>query len=104
MEPAPITPSPFPQPGNQSLTDDRREDPRRSFFGKLRMRVDSLHLEGQAENVSATGILFFTDRPLRVTVEIEDNGVLKSRPGRLVRAQRVNGDSTGWAVEFDEEE
>ncbi|MAE29726.1 MAG: PilZ domain-containing protein [Planctomycetota bacterium] len=83
--------------------DDRRGGDRRSIDGVLRLRVDSPHLDGKAENISDSGILFFTDRPLRVTVELEEDGVLRSRSGRLVRAQRIKGDTTGWAVEFDEQ-
>jgi hypothetical protein len=36
-----------------------------------------------------------------VRVEIEDGGTTQRRTGRLVRAQRMRGDSIGWAVEFD---
>ncbi|HJO26660.1 MAG: hypothetical protein CMK00_08860 [Planctomycetes bacterium] len=92
---------PQPAPDGPDLAEERRVDGRRACHGSLRLRVDSPHLAGQAENISETGILFFTNQPLRVTVEVEEDGVLSSRSGRLVRAQRVGGDSTGWAVEFD---
>jgi hypothetical protein len=51
--------------------------------------------------VSGTGILFFSEGDLRVTIEVEEAGTTTRRPGRLVRAQRMRGDRFGWAVEFD---
>ena len=82
-------------------TADRRVTRRRTTQGTVRLWVESPELVGHADNVSQTGVLFFSEGPLRVTVEIEENGLRRKRAGRLVRAQRMRGDNIGWAVEFD---
>ncbi len=51
--------------------------------------------------MSQSGVLFFSEGDLRVTIEVDENGTTKRRTGRLVRAQRMRGDRFGWAVEFD---
>ena len=83
-------------------TDDRRGAHRHTAQHVVRMLVETSELTGPAENISSTGVLFFSDGQLRVTVEIETDGETTQRHGRLVRAQRMHGDSVGWAVEFDQ--
>ena len=82
-------------------TDERRQHARRATRATIRLVVDTPELTCRAENVSSGGVLFFSPGDLRVTVEIEEQGTKRLQTGRLVRAQRVRGDQTGWAVEFD---
>ncbi|MDZ4774777.1 MAG: PilZ domain-containing protein [Planctomycetota bacterium] len=82
-------------------TGERRRDRRATNRGYVKLKIDTQALEGHADNVSPTGVLFFSEGDLRVTVELEENGTSKTIHGRLVRAQRMRGDSFGWAVEFD---
>lgn len=86
---------------NATEIDDRRRTRRIAARGRVKLTVETHELEGRTDNISQTGILFFSEGELRVKVEFEDNGVLRTLGGRLVRAQRMRGDSFGWAVEFD---
>ncbi len=82
-------------------TSDRRRAARRPHEGKVRVHLDMLELEGPASNISKTGVLFFTEGELTVTVEIELEGKLVQRVGHLVRCERIKGERRGWAVEFE---
>lgn len=92
-----------PRAGDEFATEtgERRRARRLTNRGRVKLTIDTKELEGRADNVSQSGVLFFSEGDLRVTVEVEENGVVKRRPGRLVRAQRMRGDRFGWAVEFD---
>ena len=94
-------PSPTPSAASSSAAEsDRRVAPRARLASRLTLRIEPVALDGHAENISRSGVLFFTENTLRVTVEIEDDGVVRERPGRLVRAERIRGEQQGWAVEF----
>jgi len=82
--------------------DERRQSQRQAARSPVQVTIETSALEGFADNISQTGVLFFSQSQLHVTVEMEENGRKVTRKGRLVRAQRMQGDSTGWAVEFDE--
>ena len=82
-------------------TGERRRNRRRASQGKVRLMLDAPAIEGEIENVSQSGLLFFSEGDVRIRVEIEENGTKRQRTGRLVRSQRMRGDSFGWAVEFD---
>lgn len=84
------------------LADQRRQD-RLPLQAKIRMCFDGRSIEGLTDNISGVGLLFFTDQPLAVSVQVEEDGVLRKRTGRLVRAQRMSHDTTGIAIEFDPE-
>ncbi|MBL8862088.1 MAG: PilZ domain-containing protein [Planctomycetes bacterium] len=92
-----------PRAGDEFATEtgERRRARRLTNRGRVQLSIDTRELEGRADNVSPSGILFFSEGDLRVTVEYEENGASKTRSGRLVRAQRMRGDRCGWAVEFD---
>jgi hypothetical protein len=81
---------------------ERRRSQRRATRASVSVHIDTPELEGVADNISQTGVLFFSDAQLRVTVEFDDDGRKTTRTGRLVRAQRMQDNNTGWAVEFDE--
>lgn len=81
--------------------DDRRRGNRKLASGAVRLTLQSQVLTGRADNVSPTGILLYSEGELRVQVETNDNGVTKTRSGRLVRAQRMGQQEIGWAIEFD---
>jgi hypothetical protein len=84
-----------------SQIGDKRRHRRRTSGGQVRLTIEPVQVVGEAENVSRSGILFFSEGNLRVRVEVEENGGITKKSGRLVRAQRMRGDSFGWAVEFD---
>ena len=81
---------------------ERRRSKRHPINGKVELTLCTTELDGVAENLSRTGILFYTDQPVRVEVEVEENGVARKRIGTLVRCERIQGDRRGWAVEFDQ--
>ncbi len=58
-------------------------------------------IAGTAENVSDSGLLFFSEDCPRVQVEITEGGEARTLHGRLVRMQRLRGRSSGFAVELD---
>ena len=88
-------------PDKPTGTADRRAAQRRASSAHIRLFVESSEIEGEAQNISATGILFLTARELRVTVEIDEDGTTRRRAGRLIRSQVMGPGEIGWAVEFD---
>jgi hypothetical protein len=82
-------------------TSDRRRSQRRDLESPVRLTLETPELQGKASNISSSGILFFTEGELKVTVEIEENGETRRVSGSLVRCERIKGDHRGWAVEFD---
>ncbi len=82
---------------------DQRREGRVPVQTRIRLCFDARTIEGMTDNVSGVGMLFFTDRPVVVAVQLEEGGEVRQRTGRLVRAQRMNEQSTGIAVEFDPE-
>lgn len=90
-----------PENAPRASTADRRTDNRRSAQGSVRLWIDAAELGGEIDNVSKSGMLFFTSGELRVRVEYEEDGALRQRGARLVRVQRLRADHTGWAIEFD---
>jgi len=90
-----------PEP-NGTNVDERRAATRRSTKDSVSVQIDTTRLKGAADNLSKTGILFFTDGDLRVTVHVEgEDGTQREFTGQLVRCERILGGRRGWAVEFD---
>ncbi len=87
--------------GNVS-TDQRLMD-RRALEARIEMQLETRVLAGLTDNISRAGLLFFTDQPLRVTLELLAPEGRKTYSGRLIRLQRMSETSTGLAVEFDPE-
>jgi len=85
-----------------STADQRRND-RRALEAPVKMRLETAELRGQSENLSRAGLLFFSDEPLRVTVEVDEPGGKRTYRGRLIRVQRMSEQATGLAVEFEAE-
>jgi hypothetical protein len=83
-----------------SATSDRRRANRESLDVQVQVHLDTKELTGTANNVSKSGILFFTDGELKVTVQLEENGKQREVTGNLVRCERIKGNHRGWAVEF----
>lgn len=81
-------------------TDQRRTD-RRALETGVRMRLETTVLEGQSDNISRAGILFYSEEPIRVTIEVAEPSGQRSYSGRLIRLQRISDTNTGLAVEFD---
>ena len=88
-----------PNPG--ATAAERRIDKRRRTTGKVGLRIEATDLAGELDNISHSGVLFFTGADLRVSVTLEQDGKQVVRSGRLVRAQRVRPEHVGWAIEFD---
>ena len=87
---------------NQTGTADQRRETRQHANASVVMRLDPTSIGGTADNMSSVGLMFFTDEPLRVSVELEEKGERRTLTGRLVRVQRMNETNTGVAIEFDE--
>jgi hypothetical protein len=85
-----------------SSTSDRRTSERREFEAPVRMTFEIEGVEGTTDNLSSAGLLFYTENPIRVRVQIEHEGGSKSFQGRLIRALQMDEETTGLAVEFDE--
>ncbi len=56
-------------------------------------------VQGPGENITADGVYFLADEPLRVLVQIE--GQEEAVPGQLVRVANMGDGKTGIAVKFD---
>lgn len=89
--------------GNEETTDvaNRRSATRKQLKGAVQLKVDAQELTGEADNLSRSGILFFTEGDLRVELEIESDGEVMKKTGRLVRCERIHDARRGWAVEFE---
>ena len=85
-----------------SSTADRRTSDRQELEAPVRMSLELEHISGVSDNLSPAGLLFFTQEPIRVKVEMDQGGEMKSFTGRLIRVQQMNEETTGLAVEFDE--
>ena len=92
-----------PYAGNEESTDvaNRRGATRNQLKGAVHLKVDTQELTGEADNLSRSGILFFTEGDLHVELEVESNGEVIKKTGRLVRCERIHDARRGWAVEFD---
>ncbi len=85
-----------------SSTSDRRSSDREELEAPVRMSLELGHIGGVSDNLSPAGVLFFTEDPIRVRLEIDKGGETQSFQGRLIRVQQMNEATTGLAVEFDE--
>lgn len=83
-------------------TQSRRRSSRKQRQTPLVLRLASQAIEGQAESLSGSGALFFSNGTLEVEVQYEENGVLQTRIGRLARSERVSGTRQSWAIEFND--
>jgi len=86
---------------NPTRTADQRRIDRRAIEAPVTMRLETGALTGQSDNISSAGLLFFTDQPLRVTIEVQEPDGPRTYAGRLIRLQRMSESSTGLAIEFD---
>jgi hypothetical protein len=83
-------------------TADQRRTERKFHEAPVTMHLDTHALNGLSDNISRAGLLFFTEEPVRVKVEVrEQGGGSRTYAGRLIRLQRMSESSTGLAVEFD---
>jgi hypothetical protein len=81
--------------------DDRRQSLREETHVGIRVQVETEAFGGETQNVSRAGIFFFSSDRLRVSVELQEDGETVTRKGHLVRVERMNEDTTGFAIEFD---
>ena len=107
QDPRPPTPSFESRPDSRAErgplqeASDRRRHRRRQPQAKVRLSVEGASILGDVDNLSRSGVLFYADGSLEVTIELEENGQKTTRKGRVVRAQRIRGNTFGWAIEFD---
>ncbi len=85
----------------QTGVDERRKATRQTLPGTVKIHLDAQDLDGEGDNVSRSGILFYTHGDVAVEIEFEHDGQVQRRTGHLVRCERIRGDRRGWAVEFD---
>jgi hypothetical protein len=83
-------------------TADQRRAERRTGRGTVRVVVDAGDLAGAVRDASGSGVMFTTSDVLAVRIEIEVDGVVETRSGRLSRIQRLNADEIAVAVELDD--
>ena len=89
--------------GESTSTADQRRNSRKILEAPVAMRLETSALTGQSDNISRAGLLFFTEEPLRVTVEVQESSGPRTYRGKLIRLLRMSETSTGLAVEFDPE-
>ncbi len=96
-----MNPDPSSESSISSELANRRRAGRRALQSELTLKVKSEFITGVSDNFSHIGVLFFSKEPLRVEVEVEEDGETRTYSGRLVRVQRMSAENTGFAVEFD---
>ena len=84
-------------------TADQRRTNRRALEARVDMRIETSALTGQSDNISRAGLLFYSEQPIRVAVEVAEENGSRTYHGRLIRLQRISDSSTGLAIEFDAE-
>lgn len=82
-------------------TADQRRTNRRHVEAPVTMRLETRELVGQSDNISRAGLLFYSDQPLRVSIEVAEADGPRTYHGRLIRLQRISDANTGLAIEFD---
>lgn len=88
---------------DSTSTADQRRTSRKAIEAEVVMRVETDQLVGQSDNLSRAGILFYSDQPIRVSIEVNEPAGPRIYRGRLIRLQRISDTNTGLAVEFDPE-
>jgi hypothetical protein len=82
-------------------TVDRRSEQRQANDAEITIQLETREFGGHTVNLSPAGVFFFSPDRLRVTVEIEDQKGRRTARGTLVRAERLDATSTGYAIEFE---
>ena len=96
--------NPFPQQAastDAAGTLDRRGEERQATESLITVQVDTTEFGGRTKNVSQAGVFFFGHDRLRVTIQIDDEQGQRTVQGHLVRVERVDAQTTGYAIEFD---
>lgn len=81
---------------------DQRAAERTEVTLTVRLHLEDQEVVGTTRDASAAGVMFVSDAPLRVRVEVVEDGKLVERTGRLARVQRMNAGEVAYAVELDE--
>lgn len=87
--------------GSSQRTQEQRRADREPLDAEVRMRIETESLRGVSDNLSDVGIMFFTDEPIRCTIEVGHGPEARRYAGRVVRLQRMNDTNTGLAIEFE---
>ena len=83
-------------------TAERRTESRQPAESRVSVQVDTRDFGGTSKNLSQAGVFFFSGDRLRVTVQVEDANGLRTCRGSLVRVERMDAETTGFAIEFDQ--
>jgi hypothetical protein len=84
-------------------TLDRRAQERQAAEAQVTILVETSDFGGRTKNLSQAGVFFFSPDRLRVTVRIEDEHGRRAASGTLVRVERLDATTTGYAIEFDDQ-
>ncbi len=86
---------------SQSLEDlDRRSADRVPAAGGVRLTLSGELPEGRLRDRSPSGVFVELDGSLELVLEFHDTAGPSRRRARLVRAQALAGQRSGWALEF----
>ena len=96
-----MQPMPHQDPRDQTEIADRRSTDRKPYEARLTVQVDTREFGGTSKNISQAGIFFFSGDRLRVSVRIQDESGTRTCQGNLVRVERMDAQTTGFAIEFD---
>ena len=83
-----------------STHNENRQSIRLPLRSQVKLELKPQTLRGTTENCSATDVLILTDDCLAITVEIEDDGVVKRVDGKLVRVDCERDRGSAWAICF----
>jgi hypothetical protein len=89
-------------PREPAGTIERRAEERQTSEAQITILVETSDFGGRTKNLSQAGVFFFSPDRLRVTVRIEDENGRRATSGTLVRVERLDATTTGYAIEFDD--
>lgn len=88
-------------PRDRTETAERRSTDRVPYEASVTVQVDTREFGGTSKNLSPAGLFFFSGDRLRVSVQIRDESGTRTCQGNLVRVERMDAQTTGFAIEFD---
>lgn len=90
------------RPQSSTGIGERRASERASRSAEVSLRLESQVLEGNADNLSQAGVLFFCDNVLRVTAQLQGTGEREAYAAQIVRIESLDGVESSYAVAFDD--
>lgn len=89
------------RPQSTTGIGERRASERGPHAADVSLRLESQILEGNADNLSQAGVLFFCDRVLHVTAQIQGEHEREAYAAQIVRIESIDGVESSYAVAFD---